>query len=263
MVRYIKLYFMRWAQGVQAQMEYKVDFILGNITTILGQIVGIAFVWVIFQSIGDLNGWSLPQIMLIYGLAALPYGLVELFFDGLWGLNYSVRLGEFDRLMIRPIGPLFFVLSSRVALHGLGNFFTGVVIIIMASNDLGLSWNAVNIGFLFLGVVCGTIIYLSINLITATTSFWFIGSSVSIMYLVHKLRDFSAYPLTIYARPIQILLTWIVPFAFTSFFPATFLLGQEAYRRFVFLIPVMSVAFFGLAYGFWRIGLNQYQSTGS
>jgi ABC-2 type transport system permease protein len=69
--------------------------------------------------------------------------------------------------------------------------------------------------------------------------------------------------LTIYARPIQILLTWIVSFAFTSFFPATFLLQQEAYRLFVFLIPVMSAASFGLAYGFWRIGWNQYQSTGS
>jgi ABC-2 type transport system permease protein len=244
-------------------MEYKVDFILGNVATILGQVAGIAFVWVIFQSIGDLNGWILPQIMLIYGIAALPFGLMELFFNGPWALHHYIRRGDFDRLMVKPIGPLFFLLSSHAALHGLGDFFTGVVIIAKASSDLGFQWTAANLGFMAVAVVCGTIIYVSINLITATTSFWFIGSSVSIMYLVHKLRDFSAYPLTIYARPIRILLTWIVPFAFTSFFPATFLLGQAAYRFFIFLIPVMSVAFLGLAYGFWRIGLNQYQSTGS
>lgn len=263
MVRYIKLYVMLWAQSVQAQMEYKVDFILGNVTTILGQVVGIAFVWVIFQSIGDLNGWNLPQIMLIYGIAALPFGLVELFFNGTWRLNYLVRMGEFDRFMVRPVGSLFFLLSSDSALHGLGNFFTGLVIIAKASSDLHLTWTATNIGFLILAVVCGAIIYVSIYLSTAATAFWFVGASTSIMYLAHSLRNFSTYPLTIYARPIQILLIWIAPFAFTSFFPATFLLGKEMYYPFVFLMPVVSIAFFGLAYGFWRIGLNQYQSTGS
>ncbi|MBN1992421.1 MAG: ABC-2 family transporter protein [Anaerolineae bacterium] len=263
MIRYLKLYVRLWALSVQAQMEYKVDFILGNVTTILGQVVGLAFVWVIFQNIGDLNGWTLPQIMLIYGIAALPFGLVELFFNGPWRLNYLVRMGEFDRLLVRPGGPLFFLLSSEAALHGLGDFFTGLVIIAVAANNLHLSWTVANIGFLTLAVACGTLIYVSIYLGAATTAFWFIGASTSIMYLAHSLRNFSTYPLTIYARPIQILLTWIAPFAFTSFFPATFLLGVKTYYPFVLFIPVIAVVCFGLAYGSWRIGLNQYQSTGS
>ena len=158
---------------------------------------------------------------------------------------------------------LFFVLSGAAALHGLGNIFTGAVIIAAAWSDLGLPWSAVNIGFLVLTAIFGTLIYISINLITATTSFWFIGASTSVMYLAHSLRDFSVYPLNIYARWVQILLTWLVPFAFTSFFPATFLLENQTYRSFAYLMPVVSVVLFGVAYGVWRIGLNQYQSTGS
>jgi ABC-2 type transport system permease protein len=83
------------------------------------------------------------------------------------------------------------------------------------------------------------------------------------MGLVHNLRDFSKYPLTIYALPIRILLTWIVPFAFTGFFPATFLLERKEFYPYVYLIPVVSVVFFSLAYAFWRAGVNAYQSTGS
>lgn len=94
MIRYLKLYGLLWTQNVQSKMEYKLDFLLGNLATILGQIVGIAFVWVIFQRIGDLNGWSLPEIMLIYGIAALPYGLCELLFNGLWKLTYFIRMGR-------------------------------------------------------------------------------------------------------------------------------------------------------------------------
>ena len=262
-MRYIKLYFISWSQSLQAQMEYKLDFMVGNLATILGQIVGIAFVWVIFQNIGDLNGWTLPEIMLMYGLAALPFGLLELFFDGLWGLNFLIRMGEFDRYLVRPVGPLFLVLSDRAATHSVGNFLSGVVIIAIASGQLGLTWSVGNIGFVVLAVACGVVIYLSINIVTATSSFFFVGSGTAIMFLVHSLRNFSSYPLNIYARPIQMLLIWIVPFAFTSFFPATHLLQRDEFRIFVYLIPVVPLVIFALAYGLWRMGLNQYQSTGS
>ena len=251
------------SQNIQSKMEYKFDFVLGNITTVLGQVIGIAFVWVIFQRIGDLNGWTLPQIMLIYGIAALPYGLFELLFNGLWYLNNHIRMGTFDEYMIRPGGPLFFILSESTATHGLGNFLTGLVIIIKASHDLSLSWSFGNISFLVLTTICSTVIYTSINMITATMSFWFVGTRTSIMFMVQRFRDFSRYPLSIYSMPIRILLTWIIPFAFTSFFPATFLLHREEYSLFVCLIPVMTAVFLLIAYGFWRLGLNKYQSTGS
>jgi ABC-2 type transport system permease protein len=263
MHRYLKLYFMIWSQNLQSQMEYKTDFILGNIAAILGQVVGIAFVWIIFQRIGDLNGWSLPQIMLIYGLSALPHSLTALFFSGPWNLNYYVQMGEFDRFLVRPVSSLFLLLADEAAIHSLGNLLTGGAIIALASRELHLAWTLANIAFVLLVVLCGTVICISINLMTAAISFWFTGSGTALSFLVQRLREFSRYPLDIYALPIQVLLTWIIPFAFTSFFPAAFLLGRQEYTFFVYLIPLISIAFFVIACGIWRLGLNQYQSTGS
>ena len=113
MFRYLKLYGLLWMQNLQTNMEYTFDFLIGNLAVVIGQIVGIAFVWVIFQRIGDLNGWSLPEIMFMYGLAALPFGVCELLFNGLWKLTRFIRMGEFDRLLVRPVGPLFFILSEE------------------------------------------------------------------------------------------------------------------------------------------------------
>lgn len=261
--RYIRLYATMQAQNLQTRMEYKLDFLLGNVAAVLGQGVGIGFVWVIFQRIGDLGGWTLPQLMLLYGTAAMPYGLFELLFNGVWLFGARVRMGTFDEFMIRPVGPLFFVLSEATAAHGWGNFLTGVLIIVKASLDLGFVWSASRLAFLAGATVCGVVLYLSINLITATASFWLVGTGSSLMFMVQRLRDFSRYPLSIYSMPIRILLTWVVPFGFAGFYPSTILLGMGAYSAHGYLIPVVTVAFLLLAYGFWRLGLNHYQSTGS
>ena len=146
--RYVRLFLRRQTLNVQAQMEYKLDFVLGNSATILGQTAGIAFVWILFQRIGNLNGWTLPQIMLIYGVSALPYGLFELTFNGLWGLNHHIRTGSFDEFAIRPGGALFWILSDGIALHGIGTTATGIVIIAIASRDLAFAWTIERITFL-------------------------------------------------------------------------------------------------------------------
>lgn len=262
-LRYIKVYFLMMSQNLQASMEYKLDFFIGNLTTVLRQVVGISFIWVIFLRVGDLNGWTLPHIMVVYGLSALPLGIFELFFNGLWGLNGFIRMGTLDQYLSRPMGPLFYVISSDNAIHAFGDFITGFVILIAGTVQLGIRWSAGNVLFLILAVGCGAVIYVGINLATATMSFWFVGTRTAIMYVVHRLSDFSRYPIPIYAQPIRLLLSWIIPFAFTGFFPATFLLNITEYHIYVVLIPVVAVVFFFLTYGFWRIGLARYQSTGS
>jgi ABC-2 type transport system permease protein len=165
--------------------------------------------------------------------------------------------------MVMPVGPLIFVLTLDAATHAFGTLFTGLVIIARASSELNLNWNAFNVVILVLMVGFGTMIYVAVNLITATLSFWFVGSRTSIMFMVQRFRDFASYPLPIYAVPIQVLMTWIVPFAFAGFFPATFFLEQREFSLYVYSIPLVSVVFLGLAYAFWRTGLNAYQSTGS
>ena len=262
-MRYIKLYILYFSRNIQGKMEYKLDFFLGNLATILGQVVGIAFVWVIFEQIGDLNGWTLPEIMLIYGLAALPYGLFMIFLSGVWRLGYLIQMGNFDLCLTRPVGPLLLVVTEDSATHGFGTFVTGMAIVIAASRMLRLEWTLPLILFAVLAIGCGVVIYLSVNLITASCSFWFLGGRTSIMYMVQRFRDFANYPLTIYSAPIRILLTWIIPFGFAGFYPATLLLDRGEFAIYVYLIPVVTVLFFALAYGFWRLGLNRYQSTGS
>ena len=59
------------------------------------------------------------------------------------------------------------------------------------------------------------------------------------------------------------LMTWIVPFGFTSFYPATVVLGRGDFAAVArWLLPV-AVGWVLLSFGVWRVGLRRYESTGS
>ena len=44
----VGLYLLRQRLNIQAKMEYKLNFVLGNLATVLGQVSGIALIWILF-----------------------------------------------------------------------------------------------------------------------------------------------------------------------------------------------------------------------
>ena len=76
------------AQYMKNLMEYKVDFLTGAISFLLGQVIQIAFLGIIFSGIPDLVGWEFNEILFIYGFSLIPKGLDHLLFDNLWSVGY-------------------------------------------------------------------------------------------------------------------------------------------------------------------------------
>lgn len=260
--KYIKLYPAFVSRNLQASMEYKVDFFLGIVANILQQSLGLIFIWVIFSHIPKIEGWGFYQIGLIYGLAAIPSGLAEFFLNTVWNLpSYYINQGNLDRVLIRPLNPLYTIVADGIEPHGLGFVIFGTGMVVYSLIHLHIPFTVLKVIYLIVAALSGAIIYFSINLFMATVAFWFIDV-MSTMVMVHHLNEFAKYPLTIYHKAIQILITWVVPFAFTSFYPASYLLDKEAYKNFALITPLVAVIAFAIAYTFWNIGLKKYQSAG-
>lgn len=260
--KYINLYPAFFSRNLQAALEYKVDFILGIIANILQQSLGLVFIWVIFGHIPKIENWGLYQIELIYGLAAIPSGFTELFLNKIWDLpSYYINQGNLDRVLLRPLNPLYSIIADGIEPHGLGFILFGICIVIYSSIKIGIQFTLVKIIFILIAILSGTIIYFSINLLMSTIAFWFIDV-MSAMVMVHNLNEFAKYPMTIYHKAIQFLITWIVPFAFTSFYPASFLLNIGTNKNVTLLTPLVAIVAFLIAYIFWNIGLKKYQSAG-
>ena len=262
MTRYANLYWYFLIQRFKILMEYRVNFIIGASSTFFLQGSSILAIWVVMSQIPSLNGWSFDQVLLIYGLVTLSKSINHMFADNLWTIGRQyIRTGGFDRFLVRPIDPLFHLLADRFCHDGIGNFIVGAVLVAKSTYSLGIVWTPLNLIYLVVSVLSGGMIFIALNLITCVSSFW-IMDSVPITRLVFDNHLFAQYPLTIYPKAISIWLTWLIPYGFTSFYPANYLLGKDI-GALAFLGPVIAAILMFLAYRFWLFGLRHYTGTGS
>lgn len=261
--RYTSLYWLFFKNRIKILMEYRVNFLIGAVSTIVMQAAGLLTIWVVMTQIPDLGGWSLPEILLIYGLITLSKSINHMFADNLWTLGRDyVRTGTFDRFMVRPVDPLFHLLADRFCHDGIGNFLVGAALVSIAASRLNVVWTPLTVGYLLLMVVSGGFIFIALNLMTSVSGFWLMDS-VPVTRVVFEMHEFAKYPLTIYPRFISVLLTALIPYGFASFFPATFLLGRDSQPLLAWGAPVVAAVLMMIALSVWRFGLRHYSSTGT
>lgn len=262
MTRYLNLYWYFLLQRFKILMEYRVNFLIGATSTIFLQAASLLTIWVVMRQIPNLNGWSFDEVLLIYGLITLSKSINHMFADNLWTIGRAyIRTGGFDRFLVRPIDPLFHLLADRFCHDGIGNFLVGSVLVAKSSAALGIAWTPANLLYLVVAVLSGGLIFIALNLLTCVSAFW-IMDSVPVTRVVFDNHLFAQYPLTIYPRAIGIWLTWLIPYGFASFYPASHLLGRDI-GLLAWLGPVVALILIVAAYRFWLFGLQHYSGTGS
>jgi ABC-2 type transport system permease protein len=260
---YAALYWLFFKNRIKILMEYRVNFLIGAVSTIVMQAAGLLTIWVVMSQIPDLVGWSLPEILLIYGLITLSKSINHMFADNLWTLGRDyVRTGTFDRFMVRPVDPLFHLLADRFCHDGIGNFLVGITLIVIAASRLNIVWTPSMVGYLAIMALSGGVIFIALNLITSVSGFWLMDS-VPVTRVVFEMHEFAKYPLTIYPRFIGVLLTALIPYGFASFFPASYLMGREISPALAWGAPVVAAVLMIIALAVWRFGLRHYSSTGT
>jgi ABC-2 type transport system permease protein len=257
----IKMYWMAFNTSLQAKFEYRVDFILGVVTSCMLQLAALGMLWIILNQTKDLNGWSPEQLLLLFGVTAASLGASELFFNHIWMLPYYVVMGELDRLMTYPVDSLYFLLITRPELHAFGNLLTGFTLAIIALLRLHAPWY--DWALLPLFIICGSLIYTSALVIFGSLSFKFIGPTSMHFMIPHTLLQATRYPLSIYPGWLQYGLLVVLPYGAFNFLPASFLFGKEITPWVAIAAPLAALFFLWEARFAWRWGINKYESTGS
>ena len=76
---------------------------------------------------------------------------------------------------------------------------------------------------------------------------------------MHKLVE---YPIDIYNKFIKILITFIFPFAFVSYYPTlSYLEGNHT--SLFFIVPIIALIIWIIAIKSWNWALKKYRSTGN
>ena len=127
---------------------------------------------------------------------------------------------------------------------------------------LHLTFSAVEVLLFVLWAVLGAAIYLAIFIGLTATSFW-IEDRIGIVPPVFNLTQFGRYPLTIYDGWIRFTLSFVVPFAFASFYPVVRFLKRGEFAREFWAVPLVAAVSISLALAVWSSGVKRYHSTGS
>ncbi|MEM7131515.1 MAG: ABC-2 family transporter protein [Chloroflexota bacterium] len=269
MTFYLQLFLKLLKVNIKAQMEYRTDFLVSVIHILLLQLGNLALIWVILAKFQTINGWGFGEIAFLLGLRLLSHGLFVVFnVEILWGLKSYIIDGEFDRFLLKPVNPLMLLIGNKVELRGLTDFVSGIVILAIATSLLDLQWTFTKLAVLVAVILGSILIEMAVYLAASSASFWILNLEAlnSIVFQFHE--QYILYPVSIYGRPIQYVLTFVIPFAFINFYPSLYFLNKTSgglfHPVFAYLTPLVGILSFTLSYVFvWNKGLLAYQSAGS
>ncbi len=105
-------------------------------------------------------------------------------------------------------------------------------------------------------------ILLSVFIVLSSLSFHF-EDRVGVAPPFYNLIMFGRYPVTIFNAVLQFILSWVIPFAFIAFYPATRFLGRAEFIAYCYATPVVALFCFFVANLAWGYGVRHYASAGN
>jgi ABC-2 type transport system permease protein len=250
-------------QNFKALTGFHADFVIMLISSALTQLLGIVFLWVVYQRIPTINGWEFWEVAFIYAMIFFSEGFASLLFEGCWSISGLVNHGELDRMLIRPVSPILQVLSYEIGINGVSNIVIGSIIIIQALQHVDIRWSLLKVLISILLMISAIIIRGSINFISNSSAFWTHYPGNAVGFMVHSISEFAKYPITIYSFALQAFITFVIPYAFISFFPAAYLFYKGNFTYIGLLSPIVAIYCFGMAILVFKRGLKKYESAGN
>lgn len=253
---------------IKSWFQYRLDACIRSLAVLLREATGAIVIYLTLLTFGEINGWSTYELLLLFSFVYITYGMLIVFFTGFRDFEHIVNSGQFDRLLLRPRGLLFQVIASNVDWFAtIGHGGLGVILFIFSTVKLNIEWNLIKIFYCILSIVGGVLIQGAIFLIVATLSFYFIKTGNIKTLFYSNIRRFANYPISIFPKFIQYIMTYVVPFAFVNYFPACFLINKNISKDYgniyLYMSPIVGIIMYIFAYCFWKYSIKYYKSTGN
>jgi len=259
-MNFLRLFGTYFKIGAMGEMQYRLNFFVQLLQSILELGTAIAGLAVIFSYTHSLGGWSPDEVLALVGVYTLVRGLIGLvIYPGMELFIGSVRDGMLDFTLVKPVDAQVLISVHSVDIWKLIDIGLGIGVVVYALTRLGaqvgLSQVALFVGMLLTG---SAIIY-SFWLILATLSFWFVRVE-NILEIFRSMYEAGRWPVSLYPGWLRFILSFIVPVAFVTTVPTEALTGRLTPDT-LLLAAALAVALLVVSRVFWKIGLRQYSGA--
>jgi ABC-2 type transport system permease protein len=251
---------------IRADWQYRLSFVLYTLGQFLVTFLDFAVILVLFGLVPSLAGWSLAEVAFLYGTTGVAFNLADTFASQVERCSAYIRLGTFDTLLVRPLGPLFQLSCREFELRRIGKVLQALAVLAVAVAHLPVAWTpsrvAVTVGF----IASGTVIFASLWVVTSAISFWTVETQEVANSVTYGGNLITQYPVDVFAPWLRRLLL-IVPLAFVNYLPAVWILGREDALGLPswagLTSPLVAAATVVVARAVWGAAIRHYRSTGS
>jgi ABC-2 type transport system permease protein len=265
MVRTLSLFWLFARLSVQNFAAYRVDFIVRFFLSVMHLAAELLAVWTIFHNTRTLNGWRTEHMLILVGVYRLVAGGIRMsIVPNMRKVLTDIHDGTLDFVLLKPINAQVLVSIREFVIWRVSDVLLGAAVAFYGAFLLSQRLSPGPMLVFVLMIAAAFAIIYSIWLMLATLCFWFVRVQ-NIEMVFWNVFEAGRFPIAIYRPWVQWVLTFIVPLAFITTFPAGTLAGSDGVAGVPSWSPVAAVLIAGVLLAvssrFWRFGLKHYSGA--
>lgn len=237
----------------QIALEYRVGFWSQVLSMILNDAMWVAFWAIFFARFQVVRGYGLSDVITVWALAAISFGLANGLFGNCWRFAGEVANGGLDFYLVLPKPVLLHLLVSSMSWSAWGDTIFGLAAyaILVRPSPEGFAL------FCVLGLFA-TAVMVAYGVLVNSLAFWLGSSQAVAQQGTMAMTIFATYPGALFSGPVKVLLFTVVPAGFVAYVPAD-LLRQWNWPLAGGLVAA-TATFVTLAVAVFYAGLKRYES---
>lgn len=258
----IRLYGQYISICIRCCMAYRTSFFLGILSRFLAAFRGIIAISFLFSGFEHIKGYSYTDVLLCYAIIEMSFALSECISSGFASFASLIKSGRFDIVLVRPRGPILQVLGMGFEMERFGAIISAAIALGIVLSRRAIAWTGLRVLTLMMMLAGGAALFTGLFILGATICFFAVEESSALNLFTYGGKDHGKYPIDVYGKDLFKFCTYVIPYTLIQYYPLQYLLGRSD-SPLLALCPLGAGVFLLAAYGFWRIGLRRYTSTGS
>lgn len=250
--------------SVQNFAAYRFDFFMRLFMSFVQLGAELVIVYTIYHNTESLKGWRWQHMVVLVGVYRIIAGGIRIYIvPNMRAVLENIREGTLDFVLLKPVNSQLLVSIREFVFWRFTDILLGGAAAAYGAYKLSTQITATQIAtFIFMLAAAFAIIY-ALWLALATLGFWFIRVQ-NIEMVFWNVFEAGRYPVMIYPPWVQWSLTFLIPLAFVTTFPAGMLTGDAATGvpdSAPILAGIAAIVALLLSAWFWRFGLKHYSGA--
>jgi ABC-2 type transport system permease protein len=260
-VRLIRIFVGSFLVSMQRELSFRTDFVVRILLTILTAAGTIGTLAAVYTRVRTLGGWSYGDAVIVLGMFVMVNGILQCLVEpNLEWFQGKVRDGLLDDILLKPAPSAFLVSLATSRPFALIDVFIGAVIVAFGESRISVALSVGRVAAAGLFLAVGVVVAWAIRFVLATMAFWAGGLELTVLFAAPW--QLGRYPTDVYGGRLRFFLTYVVPVAFVSTFPAR-AFSHSLDLRTLLTGVAMAVMAVGVSLSLWRAGLRRYTSATS